>query len=250
LREFGLDPAEIASAARSRDGILAYVEFHIEQGPVLEAQGLPVGCVTSISGATRYEVEITGQAGHAGTVPMAVRQDALAAAAACVLAIESRCAAEDGLVGTVGRMEIGPGAINVIPGLVRFTIDIRAPDDRQRRRAATDVTRQIGEITAKRGVTAIIRKIHDMEAAPCAPWLMEQIDRAIDAEGLQPFRLPSGAGHDGMAMIDVADIGMIFLRCVGGISHNPAEAIAVSDAEVGAQVLLRFIRDFQQRASL
>jgi allantoate deiminase len=248
LRGFGLDPGAIATAARRREDILAYVEFHIEQGPVLEARGLPVGCVTSISGATRYEVEIAGQAGHAGTVPMATRRDALAAAAACILAIEERCSREAGLVGTVGRMEITPGAINVIPGRARFTIDIRAPDDAQRRRAADDVLFGLNEIAASRGVKVAIRKIYDMNAAPCAPWLMAQIDQAIAAHGIAPFRMASGAGHDGMAMIDLADIGMIFLRCAGGISHNPAEAITVADAEIGAQVFLRFIRDFRPRA--
>ena len=247
LRGFGFNPADIAVAARNRADTLAYVEFHIEQGPVLEARGLAVGCVTSISGATRYEVAITGQAGHAGTVPMLTRKDALAAAAECVLAIETRCGAEPGLVGTVGRMEVAPGAINVIPGSVRFTIDIRAPDDAQRVYAAGDVEREIEEIAARRGVAVTISKIHDIAAAPCASWLMDQIDGAIAAEGIAPFRLPSGAGHDGMAMIDLTDIGMIFLRCEGGISHNPAEAITVEDAEIGAQVLLRFIENFKPR---
>ena len=247
LRGFGLDPEKIPTAAHRREDVLAYLEFHIEQGPVLEDQGIPVGCVTSISGATRYEVEIDGVAGHAGTVPMATRQDALAAAAACVLAIEERCRREPGLVGTVGKMEVAPGAINVIPGRARFTIDIRAPDDAQRMRAADDVLDRIGEIAEKRDVEVTYRKIYDMNAAPCAPWLMEQIERAIAAEGYAPFRLPSGAGHDGMAMIALTDIGMMFLRCDGGVSHNPAEAITVADAETGARVLLRFIREFQPK---
>jgi allantoate deiminase len=247
LVRVGLDPSGIAAAAHRRDATLAYVELHIEQGPVLEAQGLPVGCVTSISGATRYEVEIVGQAGHAGTVPMASRRDALSAAAECALAIESRCAAEAGLVGTVGRMEVSPGAINVIPGLVRFTIDIRAPDDAQRARAAGDILAGIAGIADRRAVGHRVGKIYDMPATPCAPWLMGQIDTAIAAEGIPAFRLPSGAGHDGMAMIDLADIGMIFLRCAGGVSHNPAEAITVADAEIGARVLLRFIQDFQPK---
>jgi allantoate deiminase len=248
LRNYGLDPTAIATAAHRRDDVLAYVEFHIEQGPVLEGWGLPVGCVTSISGATRYEVTVTGQAGHAGTVPMPARKDALAAAAECILAIEARCATEPGLVGTVGRIEAGPGAINVIPGRAAFTIDIRAPDDAQRIRAADDLIQQLGTIARKRGVTLTTRKIYDMAAAPCAPWLMEQVDSAIAAEGIKPFRLPSGAGHDGMAMIRLTDIGMIFLRCEGGISHNPAEAITVEDAETGARVLLRFIENFKPRA--
>jgi allantoate deiminase len=245
LRDYGLDPGAIAGAACEPAQVLAYVELHIEQGPVLEAHSLPVGCVTSISGATRFEVTVTGEAGHAGTVPMKSRRDALAAAAECVLAIEARCGREEGLVGTVGRLETRPGAINVIPGEVRFTIDIRAPDDRQRRRCARDVAAKIEDIADSRGVTARLRKIHEMAAAPCAPWLMEQIDHAIAAQGVAPFRLPSGAGHDGMAMTGLTDIGMIFVRCAGGISHNPAEAITGADAEIGAQALLRFIRDFR-----
>jgi len=248
LRDFGLDPARIGEAALKREDVLAYVEFHIEQGPVLEGWGLPVGCVTSISGATRYEVTIGGEAGHAGTVPMTARKDALAAAAECVLAVEARCAAEPGLVGTVGRIEAKPGAINVIPGYVAFTIDIRAPEDAQRLAATEDVLRQFDAIAAKRRVTLTARKIYDMAATPCAPWLMEQVDAAIAAEGITPFHLPSGAGHDGMAMIAIADIGMIFLRCEKGISHNPAEAVSVADAETGARVLLRFIENFRAGA--
>ncbi|HEX4507870.1 MAG TPA: allantoate amidohydrolase [Alphaproteobacteria bacterium] len=248
LRAYGLDPERIGEAALRREDVLAYVEFHIEQGPVLEGWGLPVGCVTSISGATRYEVTIGGEAGHAGTVPMTARKDALAAAAECVLAVETRCAGEQGLVGTVGRIEARPGAINVIPGHAVFTIDVRAPEDEQRVQAADDVLRQLDAIAAKRGVTLTARKIYDMAATPCAPWLMGQIDGAIADQGITPFHLPSGAGHDGMAMIAVADIGMIFLRCEKGISHNPAEAITVDDAETGARVLLRFIENFQASA--
>jgi len=245
LSAYGLDPGRIGEAALRREDVLAYVEFHIEQGPVLEGWGLPVGCVTSISGATRYEVTIDGEAGHAGTVPMTARKDALTAAAECVLAVETRCAGEPGLVGTVGRIEARPGAINVIPGSALLTIDIRAPEDAPRTAAAEDVLRQLDAIAAKRGITLTTRKIYDMAATPCAPWLMAQVDSAIAAEGITPFHLPSGAGHDGMAMIAIADIGMIFLRCAGGVSHNPAEAITVEDAETGARVLLRFIENFQ-----
>jgi allantoate deiminase len=245
LEAFGLDPDRIGSAAMRREDVLAYVEFHIEQGPVLEGWGLPVGCVTSISGATRYEVTVGGEAGHAGTVPMTARKDALAAVAECILAVETRCGGEPGLVGTVGRIEAKPGAINVIPGRAAFTIDIRAPEDAQRRSAAEDVLRQLDHIAARRGVTLTSRKIYDMAATPCAPWLMSQIDAAIAPQGIAPFHLPSGAGHDGMAMVAIADIGMIFLRCEKGISHNPAEAVTVDDAETGARVLLRFIEGFR-----
>ena len=248
LRAYGLDPDRISEAAMRREDVLAYVELHIEQGPVLEGWGLPVGNVTAISGATRYEVTIGGEAGHAGTVPMTARKDALAAAAECIVAVETRCGGEPGLVGTVGRIEARPGAINVIPGSVIFTIDIRAPGDAQRSAAAEDVLRQLDTIAIRRGVTLDARKIYDMAATPCAPWLMAQIDEAISAEGITPFHLPSGAGHDGMAIAAIADIGMIFLRCAKGISHNPAEAITVEDAETGARVLLRFIEGFRTSA--
>jgi allantoate deiminase len=245
LTAFGLDPAVIDRAAHRREDILAYVELHIEQGPVLERKGLPVGCVTSINGATRFKVEVAGKAGHAGTVPMDGRQDALCAAAECVLAVESRCRAEPDLVGTVGMLELVSGAVNVIPGAVRFALDIRAPDDGQRQRAVADVVAAIEDVGQRRGVEIRLQKIHDAPAAPCAPWLMDRIERAIEREGLPSCRLPSGAGHDGMAMIDIADIGMIFVRCAGGISHNPAEAITVADAEAGARVLKRFILEFE-----
>lgn len=248
LAGFGLDPARIMDAARRRADILAYAELHIEQGPVLESDGLPVGVVTAISGATRLAVTIEGMAGHAGTVPMELRQDALAAAAECVLATESRARGLAGLVGTVGSLEALPGAVNVIPGKARFTIDIRSPRDADRIAAVSDVIETIHAVCARRGVRAEVAKTHESRTAPCAPWLMEQFAQAVSAEGLAARRLPSGAGHDGMAMIDVADIAMLFVRCKAGISHHPAESITAEDAEIGARVLARFIEAFQPRA--
>jgi allantoate deiminase len=248
LTAFGLDPARTGDAARRRSDLLAYAELHIEQGPVLEAEGLPLGVVTAINGANRFTVDVEGMAGHAGTVPMTLRRDALAAAAECVLAIESRCAREPELVGTVGKLEAGPGATNVIPGHVRFTIDLRAPSDEQRHRASDDVEAAIASICARRGVKVEIRQTHEGKTATCAPWLQEQIGAAIAAEGLPVRRLPSGAGHDGMAVVDLVDIGMLFVRCERGISHNPLEAITVEDAELSARVFLRFIEAFQPSA--
>ena len=244
MRAFGLDPAQIGAAARRREDVLAYAELHIEQGPVLEAEGLPVGVVTAINGATRFAVEIDGMAGHAGTVPMSLRQDALAAAAECVLAIERRCGGEPELVGTVGKLECLPGAVNVVPGKVRFTIDLRAPRDPMRLAAVDDVLAAMRAIAARRNVQLAVTKTHEGGVAACAPWLMEQIGAAIAAEGVPVRRLPSGAGHDGMAIIDIADIGMLFVRCEKGISHNPAEAITLADVETAARVWLRFIECF------
>jgi allantoate deiminase len=244
MREFGLDPARIGAAARRREEVLAYAELHIEQGPVLEAEGLPVGVVTAINGATRFAAELDGMAGHAGTVPMGLRQDALAAAAECVLAVERRCGGEAELVGTVGKLECLPGAVNVVPGKVRFTIDIRAPRDAMRVAAVEDVLAEMRAIAARRNVRLHVTKTHEGGVAACAPWLMDQIGAAVAAEGIPVRRLPSGAGHDGMAMIDLADIGMLFVRCTRGISHNPAEAVALADVEIAARVWLRFIENF------
>lgn len=241
---FGLDPARIGEAAHRREHVLAYAELHIEQGPVLEAEGLAVGVVTAINGATRMVVHVTGTAGHAGTVPMTLRHDALAAAAECVLAVEQRCGREAELVGTVGKLEVAPGAVNVIPGNVSFSIDIRAPQDAQRNKAVRDVVEALHAIGARRNVALQITTIHEGDVSACAPWLMAQIGTAIAAEGIPVRRLPSGAGHDGMALIALCPIGMLFVRCKGGISHNPAEAITVEDALTGARVLLRFIENF------
>jgi allantoate deiminase len=248
LRRFGLDPERVGAAAKRKEEVLAYAELHIEQGPVLEAESLPVGVVTAISGANRYAIEIDGMAGHAGTVPMPLRQDAMAAAAECVLAVERRAGAEPELVGTVGKLECLPGAVNVVPGMVKFTIDLRSPSDGARLAAAADLVREMQAICDRRGVRVKIAKTHEGKTAPCADWLQAQIGAAIAAEGLPVRKLPSGAGHDGMAMIDLVDIGMLFVRCAKGISHNPAESITVEDAEIGARVFARFIEAFQPRA--
>ncbi len=245
ITAFGLDPAAIPSAARRREEVLAYAEIHIEQGPVLEAEGLPVGVVTAINGFTRQRVTIKGMAGHAGTVPMRLRQDALVAAAECIVAIERVALSEPDLVGTVGRIEALPGAINVIPGEVRFTVDIRAPRDAQRLAAVVRAGEEIRSVCARRKLPVTIEDLQATGVARCAPWLMAQLDEAVAASGLRVFRLPSGAGHDGQAMTALTDICMLFVRCKGGISHNPAESITEEDAGIGAQVLARFIEQFR-----
>jgi allantoate deiminase len=243
----GFDAAAIPSAARRRDDILAYCELHIEQGPVLEAESLPVGTVTAINGMSRLAVRIEGMAGHAGTVPMGLRRDALAAAAECVLGIERIAGGLPEVVATVGRIEALPGAINVVPGEVRFTIDTRAPRDELRGHAVAAIKQHCAEVAARRGVGIAIELTQEAGVAACAPWLMDQIDAAIAAQSIPVRRLPSGAGHDGMAMKAIADIGMLFVRCKGGISHNPAEDITAADADVSTQIFLRFIENFRPR---
>jgi allantoate deiminase len=250
LSRFGLDPDHIGAAARARSELLAYLELHIEQGPVLESQGLPVGVVTAISGATRLAASLTGMAGHAGTVPMLLRRDALAGAAECIVAIEAFCRTDEGgLVGTVGYIHAMPGATNVIPGQVSFTIDIRSASDAHRKLAVADVVRQIETIARRRKLLLQVDVTHDNRTVPCAPWLRRQVADAIAGEGYRVFELPSGAGHDGMAMIDVADVAMVFVRCRGGISHHPDEHTDMSDADAGARVLLRLIENFRARGA-
>jgi allantoate deiminase len=247
LSQFGLDPEHIGAAARARSELLAYVELHIEQGPVLEAEHLPVGVVTAISGATRLAVTLAGMAGHAGTVPMALRRDALAGAAECISAVEQFCHTDTGLVGTVGVIEAMPGATNVIPGRVFFTIDMRAASDAHRRKAVAEMVRRIEALARRRKLALQVDVTHENRSVQCAPWLKRQVAEAIAAEGFRAFELPSGAGHDGMAMVDIADIAMLFVRCRGGISHHPDEHVDAADAAVGARVLLRLIENFKPR---
>ncbi len=248
MHDFGLDPERVGDAAYKPDDVLAYVEAHIEQGPVLENAGLAVGAVTAIAGISRFHVTITGVAGHAGTVPMGLRQDALAAAAECVLAVETVCTETQGMVGTVGRLDVSPGADNVIPGAVKFGIDMRSGDDAVRAQAVDDVLSRLRNICERRGLPIDIVKTHENPSTTCAPWLRDRIADAIETETATRHLLPSGAGHDAMALTGLADVAMLFLRCTGGISHNPDEAVATDDVACALRVLLRFIRDFQPKA--
>jgi allantoate deiminase len=244
LRNFGLDPAGIAGIARRPGQVLAYAELHIEQGPVLEAEGLATGVVTAINGGNRFDIELTGMAGHAGTVPMGLRRDALAAASECVLAIERIASALPDVVGTVGRIEALPGAMNVIPGKVRFSLDVRAPTDAQRHSAVAALRDACGAIADRRGIAMTVTALWEARTALCDPALQDQLAAAVAEEGARVRRLPSGAGHDGMALIAIAPIGMLFVRCQGGISHNPAEAVTPADIAAGARGFLRFIASF------
>lgn len=244
LRDFGLDPEALPGAARRPEELHGFVEVHIEQGPVLEAEGLPVGIVTDITHGANMTVTLSGVAGHAGTVPMNQRQDALAGAAEGIQAVEARCRASDRLVGTVGKLAVEPGASNVIPGGCRFSIDLRSPDAVLLRQAITDLEARLSEIAAARDLGLEIERRYKLPGCPCSPWLMDQLEAAVVAEGITPRRLFSGAGHDAMALRQIAHIAMLFVRCTAGVSHNPAEAITAEDAGIAARVLLRFLRAF------
>jgi allantoate deiminase len=247
LGEFGLDPKCIPEMARRKGQVLAYAELHIEQGPVLEAEGLPVGVVTAINGFSRLRVTLHGAAGHAGTVPMRLRRDALAGAAECVLAVEKIAKQHADLVATVGRIEAKPGAINVIPGEVSFTVDVRAPQDSLRNDAVAAIRSQIEQNSKTRKLDCEIETLQEFGVTACASWLMQQMDRAVAGEGFRVRRLPSGAGHDGMALGAITDICMLFVRCKGGVSHSPLESISEEDAAAGAKVFFNFIEKFEPR---
>ena len=239
LAEAGVDLAAIRKLARQRDALRGYLEVHIEQGPVLLQRDLPVGVVTSIAGSARFAITIRGSAGHAGTVPMALRHDAAVAAAEVVLAVEKRCAGAPTLVGTVGQLTVPEGVINVIPGRCDLSLDVRAADDPTRDSAIADILAAVESIAKRRGVTADVREIARHPAVPCAQPMQSALAQSIARAGIEPFRLASGAGHDGEMFAGVADIGMLFVRCGnGGISHSPLETVTADDADIAARVLL------------
>jgi len=242
----GHDVARIPAIARDPAGLLGFVEVHIEQGPVLLERGLPLGVVTAIAGSSRYLVDLTGLASHAGTTPMSMRKDAAAAAAEIVLLVEQRCAQSPSLVGTVGQLQVPNGSVNVIPGACKLSLDIRAADDAVRKAAVKDVLDGIAAICARRQIEFTLQLLLEASAAPCAPRLMQQFGDAIERAGLPRFELLSGAGHDAMAMAAVTDVAMLFTRCGnGGISHNPLETMTADDADIAARVLLDVLRSYR-----
>jgi hydantoinase/carbamoylase family amidase len=246
LAAFGGAPERWRELDRRGRNVVAYVESHIEQGPVLLNEGLALGVVTAIAGTTRVRVHVTGLAGHAGTVPMGSRKDALTAACEMVLHVERHCETNAGLVGTVGRMTVQPGAINVIPQDVEFTVDVRSGEDAPRRAAVQALATTFAEIAERRRVRVDVAPFYELDAAPCDPALQRQFAAAIAAHGLPPRYLPSGAGHDAMVFPPVAPIAMLFVRCGNnGISHHPDETMTAEDAELATSVLLHFLEHFE-----
>jgi allantoate deiminase len=237
----GGEPDAVAGARREAADLLGYVEVHIEQGPRLEAEDLPVGVVSAITGQTRAEVTFEGEAGHAGTVPMDRRRDALAAAAEWIGAVEARARAQDGVVATVGEIAVAPGASNVIPGRATLSVDVRHPEDAVREAAVADVRARAGEIAAARGCRATWTDLQATAAVPCSPALTRALEGAVADAGVRVARLPSGAGHDTAVMAGLCDAAMLFVRCAGGISHHPAEAVRAEDVAVAIDVTGRLL---------
>jgi len=228
IKSFGLNPSEIPRAALSSD-TLAYLEFHIEQGPVLESLGLSLGAVEAIAAQTRLEFVFVGRANHAGTTPMHLRHDAVAAAAEWIVAVERTAHNHPGLVATVGQIEAMPGATNVIAATARVTLDVRHKSDDIRDRAVETLVRMAEEIAARRGLALQQKALLSQRTVTMDPFLVDQIEEAIRSAGCQPHRVTSGAGHDAMILAEKVPAAMIFLRSPGGISHDPAESVEVED---------------------
>lgn len=241
IRAFGGDPERLAEARRSGDDLLGYCEVHIEQGPVLEARDLPIGVVSAIAGQSRVAVGFTGMAGHAGTVPMDLRQDALCAAAEFILATEVLGRDTPGLVATVGQLDAQPGASNVIPGLASLSLDVRHQDDARREQALEQLRQRAEQIAVVRRIALSWRIAQTSRALACDPALTDRLAQAVAALGYPLLALPSGAGHDGVAISALTPIAMLFVRCKGGVSHNPAESVEQADVGVAIDVLGRFL---------
>ena len=245
---FDLDPNVVPGAAMTAADVLGYVEVHIEQGPVLEAEDLPLGVVTAIAGAKRLRIRIEGAAGHAGTTPMVLRRDALVAAARAVARAEA-VARRFGVVATVGQLGCEPGGVNVIPGAAEFSLDIRSGDDQQRDSALEVFIADTQTDCKERGLKIEIEQTHAAAAAPCATHLQDLLEAALIDLKLEPKKLPSGAGHDAMAIAELCDVAMLFVRSPGGISHNPAESVIMEDVALAHQALVRFVHKLAQRHS-
>lgn len=216
----------------------AYLEVHIEQGPVLEAEDVPLGVVTAITGQSRFNVRFDGRAAHAGTTPMGLRRDAAVAAAEFVLAAEHVARVTPGLVATVGQIAVPNGAVNVVPGRVDATLDVRHGEDAVREQALAALRAESDAISARRGVPITWALISEQPAVRCT--LVEPLARAVAAGGVPVRELPSGAGHDAVTMAGVTDVGMLFVRCAGGISHHPDEAVREDDVALAIEAATRF----------
>lgn len=241
IRAFGGNPDALPSARWPREDLIGYCEVHIEQGPVLEERNLPVGVVSSISGQSRIAVTFTGVAGHAGTVPMQSRRDALCAAAEFILAVESTAQHVQGLVATVGQISSQPGASNVIPGLVTLSLDVRNQDDALCEHICLQLQERASTIAKARQVSVKWQLLQESPTIHCSPRLVQLLTQAIEIQGYPVHALPSGAGHDGVVLSTLTDIAMLFVRCKGGISHNPAESVTAEDVAVAISVLEQFL---------
>ncbi|MDI3256995.1 MAG: allantoate amidohydrolase [Kyrpidia sp.] len=238
MRTYGLEPLRHREAVREPGTVAGYLELHIEQGPILERENQACGIVRGIAGASRCRFRVEGRAGHAGTVPMDLRQDALNGAAEIVLAVERVAGQMPSVVATVGQLQVFPGSSNVIPGRVEGTLDVRSLDDEQRHTALRRICEEAVRISRRRRLLFACRTVMETAATPCAPRLIRAVEEVMASYGLSALRIPSGAGHDALAMAALTEVGMVFIRCRDGISHHPDEDVSPDDIRLGAAVLL------------
>ncbi|HMR48107.1 MAG TPA: Zn-dependent hydrolase [Arachnia sp.] len=246
--DFGLDPGRIGEAAYRPEQLVGYLEAHIEQGPELDERGESLAVVSSIASARRFQITVEGEARHAGGTPYEARHDALLGASEAALAVERICRTEHHIIGTVGRLETYPGAVNVVPGEARLSLDLRGEFDGTRDHVWDEISREFDAIMGRRGLRWRAREMHSAPAVFCAPLLQDVLREGILAtlpRGADaPATIFSRAGHDGMAIAGVADVGMLFLRNPGGISHHPDESVSVGDVAAGIQAFAEAILHF------
>jgi allantoate deiminase len=242
IRDFGGNPDALGTARMDPKRLLGYAEVHIEQGPVLEQKNLTLGVVTAISGQTRARIRFIGRAGHAGTVPMHMREDALCAASEFVLAVEACGKGAEGLVATVGEIAVLPGASNVIPGEVSLSLDVRHADDTVRTAACAKLRHAAKEIVKTRSVEVEWQDVHELRSVACSPLFTDLLNGAVKNHQGKSFLLPSGAGHDAAAIAAITPVAMLFVRCKGGISHHPDESAAVQDIRAAIDVVADFLQ--------
>jgi allantoate deiminase len=237
MKDAGLNPRNFSKAAREKGTIKAYIELHIEQGKVLENENIPVGVVTGIAGPLWTKWTLLGEAGHAGSTPMNIRKDPLVAAGKIFEVIENEVLKYQNAVGTVGKIYVKPGGVNVIPGVVEFTLDLRDIDEIIRNEIENNIRSKATQICNSRGIELSIETLQRVAPAPCSTEIQEIIRNSCEKIGIDTISLPSGAGHDGMQLVHSCPIGMIFVRSRDGISHNPNEWSSNEDCTKGTQVL-------------
>ena len=242
IRDFGGNPARLKQASMTGRAPLGYLEAHIEQGPVLEQKNLSLGVVTAIAGQCRLRLVFIGKAGHAGTTPMDLRQDALCGAAEFTLAVESLARRTAGLVATVGQIQVEPNASNVIPGAVTLSLDVRHHNDSVRSRAVRELGLIARKIARGRNLKVSVERVQETAAKPCCPVLSNTLEQAAGKFQRKAIRLPSGAGHDAAVMSAITPVAMLFVRCRNGLSHHPAESVRERDVQKAVRTMSEFLR--------
>jgi len=245
LKIFGLNPANI-SESKLVEEKLSYVEVHIEQGPVLEKENTSVGIVKAINAFQRYEITIDGKAGHAGTTPMNMRQDAGVVMAETAVFIKEIAEQTDGLVATIGQASLKPGAINVIPDQSVFSLDIRAPEEIIIDRAIGKIKEKMKAVSYECGVTYQMKRLARGDACICNENIINLIKSSVEENKIKPVYLNSGAGHDAQEMSNIANVGMLFVRCKEGISHHPDEYVKITDLESSVNVVQSILKNYNK----